>query len=340
MKKTIITYLFIVTLPCIIYSQVNNTSKKTGTYRIMFYNTENYFDANYDSTLNYNEFTPGGNLHWTNKKYLKKRNNIFKVIKAVGGWKPITLIGLVELENDFVINDLVNNTPLAKNGYKYIHYESDDFRGIDVALIYDSTNFKLLHSQKVVIHDPNNTNFTTRDMLYAVGIIGTDTLHVIVNHWTSRYRGYLESEPLRVLESKILIQLTDSICASTVNANILLMGDFNDNPDNHSMLLLTGNTICKFNNIKLLNGNPDVSGTLKYKSNWSNFDQLLVSNPMLKGSNGIKCSSEGHVFDADFLLEPDLKYFGLKTNRTNIGFKYHGGFSDHLPVYIDIEVGM
>jgi len=90
--------------------------------------------------------------------------------------------------------------------------------------------------------------------------------------------------------------------------------------------------------MNLLATNPDVEGTLKYKSNWFNFDQILISQSILTNSNGITCSHNGHIFDADYLLESDSKYFGLKTNRTNIGFKYHGGFSDHLPVYIDLSV--
>lgn len=303
----------------------------------MFYNVENFFDAVHDSTLAYNEFTPYGDLHWTNSKYIKKRNNIYKVIKAVGGWSPVALIGLVEVENEFVVSDLTNGTPLALEGYEYVHYESGDFRGIDVALIYHPASFALLHSEKVVIRDPQNPGFTTRDMLYAVGLMGGDTLHVVVNHWTSRYRGYLESEPLRMLAARTLMRLTDSICAANKNANILLMGDFNDDPGNKSMQLIVNAGICGFDNLKLINSNPGVTGTLKYKSNWSCFDQILVSAPLPKGTNGLQCSPRAHVFDAGFLLEPDLKYFGLKTNRTNIGFKYHGGFSDHLPVYIDIN---
>jgi predicted extracellular nuclease len=323
-------------LPIISFSQNDNYKNSADYYRIMFYNVENYFDAVHDTSLAYNEFTPNGDLHWTNNKYIKKRNNIYKVIKAVGGWGKVALIGLVEVENEFVISDLISNTPLAKEGYDYVHYESNDFRGIDVALLYLKSNFKILFSEKVVIRNPQNPNFTTRDMLYVKGILGNDTVHVIVNHWTSRYRGYLESEPLRMLASKRLIRLTDSICKTNTKANILLMGDFNDNPDNKSIQLIKNSDNCNFKNIELISTNPEVNGTLKYKSNWSNFDQFLISNSLLSGSNGIECLKKGHIFDADFLLEKDLKYFGLKTNRTNIGFKYHGGFSDHLPIYIDV----
>jgi len=324
----------VIALPLLSYTQANTIDH--NHFRVMFYNVENYFDANYDSTLAYNEFTPLGDLHWTDKKYIKKRNNIYKVIKAVGEWNPIALVGLVEIENELVISDLINNTPLIKDGYSYIHFESKDFRGIDVALLYHKASFKVLYSDKIEILDPTNPSFTTRDMLYAKGLLDNDTLHVIVSHWTSRYRGYLESEPFRLLASQKLISLTDSICRTNKNANILLMGDFNDNPENKSMQSITNNSLCGFINTELVNSNPNVKGTLKYKGIWSNFDQILISNSLQTGANGIICSSEGHIFDANYLLEQDSKYFGLKTNRTNIGFKYHGGFSDHLPIYIDI----
>lgn len=337
LRSTIIIIFFFALLPFVCYSQIEDGENSDYQYRIMFYNVENYFDANYDSSRTYNEFTPNGDLHWTNSKYIKKRNNIYKVIKAVGGWRPVTLIGLAEIENEFVISDLIRSTPLAKEGYKYVHYESDDFRGIDVALIYRNESFSLLHSARVVIRDPENPDFTTRDMLYVVGLLGADTLHVIVNHWTSRYRGYLESEPLRMLASRKLKSLTDSICAGNENANIILMGDFNDNPENKSIQLLTNPTVCRLDNLELISSNSAVTGTLKYRSNWLDFDQVLVTNSLLVGTNGLRCSPHAQIFDADFLLEPDINYLGLKTNRTNIGFKYHGGFSDHLPIYLDIN---
>ncbi len=336
MKRLIIAFLMAFILQMISYSQNNNNNDDLDHYRIMFYNVENYFDAVHDSSLAYNEFTPHGDLHWTNNKYIKKRNNIYKVIKAVGGWGKVSLIGLVEVENEFVISDLVNNTPLAREGYAYVHYESNDFRGIDVALLYLTSNFKLLDSEKVVIYNPQNPNFTTRDILYVKGILGNDTIHVIVNHWTSRYRGYLESEPLRILASNRLTRLTDSIYNTNAKANIFLMGDFNDNPDNKSMQLITSNQKCNFRNIELTSTNPEVKGTLKYKSNWSNFDQFIISSSLSSCLNGFECPQQGHIFDAEYLLESDSKYFGIKTNRTNIGFKYHGGFSDHLPIYIDV----
>ena len=336
-KTILIVFINIILIQGICFSQSENIDDSEENFRIMFYNVENHFDAKVDSSRSYNEFTPNGELHWTNSKYEKKRNNIYKVIKAVGGWIPVTMIGLVEIENEFVISDLINGTPLSRDGYKFVHYESKDFRGIDVALIYKSDDFTVLHSEKVVISDPQNPDFTTRDMLYVKGLLVADTIHVVVNHWTSRYRGYLESEPLRILAAQTLLRLTDSICSLNKNANILLMGDFNDNPENRSMQLIINSTDCRFDNLKMLNSNANVLGTLKYQGNWSRFDQILVANSLFVGTNGLQCEPYAHIFDAEYLLETDSKYLGLKTNRTNIGFKYHGGFSDHLPVFIDVK---
>lgn len=302
----------------------------------MFYNTENYFDADHDSSITYNEFTPDGNLHWTKSKYINKRNSIYKVIKAVGGWNSVTLVGLAEIENSFVLSDLINNTLLVKEDYKVVHFESNDFRGIDVALLYNSKRFSLIHAEKIVIRDPHNTNFTTRDILYVKGLLETDTLHVFVNHWTSRYRGYLESEPYRLLASKALLYLTDSICANHENANIVLMGDFNDSPKNKSLKLITGTQLCGFDNIEPISSISEMRGTLKYNGNWLNFDQFFVTSSLSNGTNGLKCSSPAYIYDAEFLLEVDQQHLGMKPHRTNIGFKYNGGTSDHLPIFFDL----
>lgn len=318
-------------------SQDNSDLCIDKRHRVMFYNVENHFDYLFDSTLIYNEYTPEGDLHWTKSKYLKKRNNIYKVINAVGGWEPVSLIGLAEIENEFVVDDLIKGTPLSKQGYRYIHHESKDKRGIDVALIYNSNLFTVISHKPVSINDPSNPKFTTRDMLYVAGILGNDTVHVFVVHWTSRYRGLVESQPLRILASQKLLEITDSICSVNDSAFIILMGDFNDNPENESMTMIPEFSRCGFTNMEVHNTNKYVDGTLKYKHQWYHFDQILLSNSLLRRSR-LKCDSIVLAFDADFLLVPDKKFMGYKTNRTNIGFKYNGGFSDHLPVYFDIVV--
>ena len=308
------------------------------SHRIVFYNLENYFDAKFDSTTSYNEFTPDGQLHWTEKKYQAKRAHIFQVLTAIAKWEPISLMGFVEIENAFVLQDLINSTPLSRENYRLVHFESDDYRGIDVGLIYHADRFKLLSSQKISVNDPDDPTFTTRDILYVKGMLSDDTLHVFVNHWVSRWRGMMESQYLRILCAKTLKKVIDSVCALNPDANILAMGDFNDNPYDNSILTLTeaAENYPLFN-LTLKPSNKEVKGTLKYGSEWSYFDQFLVSAALLSDKTNLILKSEsGSVFDAPFLLEKDEKHLGVKPKRTHIGFKYNGGFSDHLPIFIDI----
>jgi predicted extracellular nuclease len=317
---------------------VSTTTQNARIHRIMFYNVENFFDAETDTSLSYNEFTPEGNLHWTTRKVEAKRKALYKVITAVGEWSSPTIIGMVEVENETVLQDLLHQTPLGRKGYKIIHFDSPDFRGIDAAMLY-SPDFNLIAAHPVKIIDPQDPDFTTRDMLYVKGLLETDTFHIIVNHWTSRYRGLLESNPKRLLQSELLLRLTDSICAINPNANLILMGDFNDSPNNESMVNLVENgRLCKLINLPLKISNNEVKGTLKYQGKWDIFDQLLVSQNLVSKSSAIQVmDSTGHVFSADFILEKDNKFGGSKPFRTNVGFTYHGGFSDHLPVFIDLK---
>ena len=327
MKKltSIILLLFVISE---LYSQ------NTKTLRAVFYNVENYFDNNADSTREYNEFTSDGNLRWTYGKFLKKRNSLYKTIAAVGEWHDIILVGLAEVENAYVINDLIHNTPLSALNLEYCHFDSNDHRGIDAALLYNTSYFELIYSEPITLSNPSDTSYVTRDIIYAKGLFGEDTLHVLVNHWTSRYRGLLESDPLRMIASMKLGNVVDSIFMNDPNANLIIMGDFNDNRDDESMTHLMENR--DLTNLNLVPQFNNVAGTLKYQHSWYQFDQIIVSQSIITGKSGIKSSTGAVIFDPDFLLEYDEKYLGYKPFRTNIGFRYNGGFSDHLPIYLDM----
>lgn len=309
-------------------------------HRIVFYNVENFFDAETDTTIAYNEFTPDGEIHWTVKKYKEKQKRVFQALTALAEWKPLALMGFVEIENRLVLQELLNNTPLGRENYQIVHFDSDDYRGIDVGLLYHPDKFELLHAHKIAVIDPKDADFKTRDILYVKGILLVDTLHVFVNHWVSRWRGMMESQYLRVLCSETLKKVSDSICQQNPNANVLLMGDFNDNPEDRSILnLKKGSEKCKFKSVDLKHVNKEVKGTLKYRSEWSYFDQFLASTALFYGHSKLKLKpNSGLVFDAPFLLEKDEKHLGVKPKRTNIGYKYNGGFSDHLPIIVDIIV--
>lgn len=306
-------------------------------YRAAFWNIENYFDSFTDSTSNYTEFNYDGDRHWNYDKYESKRTAIYKTIIAMGEWQPLSILGLAEIENEFVLRDLLANTPLKSMGYRIVHYESDDNRGIDVGLLYHPSQFEVLFSKKMIIRDKENPDFRTRDILYVKGLMGYDTLHVFINHWPSRYRGYMNSEPLRLLASGILKNATDSICLLNSGAAILIMGDFNDRAENESVRRLSNEDFsCQLFLLSLNCSNKDVKGTIKYQGKWDYFDHILVSKKLLEFKSGLVIRKESAtIFAPDFLLEKDEKFAGIKPKRAFIGFKYNGGISDHLPVYVD-----
>jgi len=318
-------------------------SQTEESYKVMFYNVENLFDT-FDDTLKKDEdFLPKGNHFWNNYKYYTKLNQVYKVIMAVGEWNPPAIIGLCEIENRKVIDDLTNKTPLVKFQYKIVHKESPDRRGIDVGFLYREELFTPITSEFLPINFPNNPKSKTRDILYVKGITNTsDTLHVFVNHWPSRWGGQLESEERRVYVASVLKSKADSIFNKNTNSNIIITGDFNDYPDNKSIkeILSANQNFDSISNNQLYNLSTHLFktkniGTHKYQGEWGVLDQFIVSGNLLNSNNSIYTSTEQvYIFNKEFLLEPDKSYFGFKPNRTYIGFKYNGGYSDHLPTYL------
>ena len=313
-----------------LFSQTEDLSGQ-DSYRFVFYNVENYFDPYPDTLVPYDEFDPGGVRGWSSKKYLAKRDNIYKTLAALGEWEMPALVAFAEIENQKVIESLLE-TPLGEGNYGIIHRDSPDERGIDVGLIYARAVMVPLTTKFYRIALPDTAN-TTRDILYVKFLLAGDTLHFFVNHWPSRYGGLLETEAGRLVASQVLRSITDSVCAVGYDPKILVMGDFNDNPDDKSIrALTTGGCLLP---LQVKSKNPNVKGTYKYRMNWENFDQVMVSNGLISGILRLQ-KPQYQIFDGDFLLENDEKYQGLKPKRTYSGFKYTGGFSDHLPVYVDI----
>ena len=310
----------------------------------MFYNSENLFDIYNDSLTNDDEFTPEGERKWNNYRFYKKLNNLSKVIIGIGEWNPPSVIGFCEVENRFVLNKLIYETPLKNFDYKIIHFESPDRRGIDVAMLYRKSRFEPVFYCPVPIQFPDNPESKTRDILYVKGVLGgMDTVHFFVSHWPSRYGGYEDSKPRRMFVASVLRSKVDSIYNAVQNPNIIIMGDFNDEPWDESIQnelkaksdtisLRTDELVSLMGLLKNLK-----TGTNKYQAEWSVIDQLIVSGNLLRGNNPIQVSKEGaRIFQSSFLLEEDETHLGYKLNRTYIGPVYHGGFSDHLPVYLDL----
>lgn len=343
-----ITYFYrflkarLILLALILFSsliQAQDTAQIKG-FRLMFYNVENYFDSFDDSLTLDNEFLPHGLRNWDYKRFVQKRNNIYKTIMAVGTWEPPAIIGLCEIENRFVLNQLVYETPFAQFDYRIIHEESPDRRGIDVALLFNPKIFEVLDHKAIHIVFPFAKESTTRDILYVKGIVHRDTLHIFVNHWPSRYGGELSSEPRRIYVAEQLSNFIDQILAQNENAAILVMGDFNDFPYNKSIQeVLLSKKNAEIPPLVNLMPQPNTKlGTHKYQGDWGILDQIMVSRVLLVQDKSIFVAGETQIFDADFLLQDDAKFLGKMPFRTFSGMKYLGGFSDHLPIYIDFHL--
>lgn len=310
----------------------------------MFYNVENLFDTDDDSTTIDEEFLPKGDRFWTNKKFYLKLNRISQVIMAAGQGNLPTLIGLSEIENQKVLDLLIYKTPLGNLGYKIVHQESPDRRGIDVALLYRKDLFTPIHYRTYSVKNPNDDQFKTRDILYLTGITGADTLHLFVNHWPSKYGGVLETKPLRALAASTLRIAIDSILQSNKNSKVIIMGDFNDSPFDESMTkyLRALEPMDSIQNQEIYNlayrKAKENKGSNKYQGKWELIDQIIVSGALLTAKHGLYTNLESfQIFDAPFLLEEDKNYLGNKPFRTYLGFRYNNGFSDHLPVLLDLK---
>lgn len=306
----------------------------------MFYNAENFFDCVNDSLTNDDEFTPDGTRRWHWKRFQEKADRMAKVILAAGKWNAPVIVGLCEIENLFVLEYLVKKTAISKLNYKVIHKDSPDIRGIDVALLYRPELFKPVSYEAIAVVDSLDPSFHTRDILQVSGIInGCDTLHVFVNHWPSRYGGIMETKAYRKLAAEKLKTAVVRINSRFRNAKIICLGDFNDNPLNESLAEVLNSKLSDNPDIpdELINLSGEwLSGeiqTLKNQYSWDVFDQIIVSDHVLRGTSCCY-SIRAEIFHSEFLLEPDVKFGGLKPRRTYVGFTFQNGFSDHLPVLL------
>lgn len=333
------------------------------SFRVMEWNLENLFDTQHDTLKNDYEFLPDAIRHWNYTRYKKKLVDIARVITAVGEWTPPALVGLCEIENDSVLRDLTQRSPLKELGYRYVITHSPDQRGIDVALLYQRDVFKLISSQSVTI-PPFKQNRPTRDLLYVSGLLLTgDTLDVIVCHFPSRSGGAKESEPYRLQTAQILHTTADSILFNRQHPQLIIMGDFNDYPTNKSIRevlnaqeppissanTVTSNNSSTFSKVPISpkklyhllarKAKSHDFGSYKYHGEWGLLDHLIVSGTLLNKESDFYTSEEkAQIFRVPFLLTKDKKYGDDEPFRTYKGMKYQGGISDHLPIYTDFEL--
>lgn len=319
-----------------------NAMPPRGDYRIMFYNVENLFDVIDDEATDDDDFTPEGKVHWNYNAYRQKINRIAQVIVAVGQGEIPDMVGLCEVENKRVLRDLVNHPLLRRHHYEIIHFDSPDVRGIDVALLYKNMAFELLSSKPIPVTFEDPKERKTRDILYAKCINHMkDTLHVFVNHWSSKYGGVLETVHKRQKAARILRYHTDSLFYGSKDANVLVLGDLNTTVDSGILTKELGvdnvyEISCKeglYNLSYIWNTLP--YGTYKHKGVWQSIDHIIVSRGLLCSKPLYTSLQDVHIFYIPFLLEKDNEG-GFKPFRTHIGLRNNNGFSDHLPIFIDL----
>lgn len=326
--------------------------KDSLTLRVMSYNVENLFDYEHDNLKDDSEFLPDADRRWNRKKYKRKLNAIACVITAVGEWEAPALVGLCEVENERALTDLTKRSKLRRQGYRFVMTDSPDERGIDVALLYQPGSFRLVETQFIPVILPSKDDRPTRDILHAVGQLqNLDTLDVFVCHFPSRSGGDKETEPKRMAAAHILKHAVDSLETTRQDAKIIIMGDFNDYPENRSIReglevedaypALSSYDARKL--YHLLAGNArgrNDYGSYRYRGEWGFLDHMIVTGNLLQASSSLyTVPGKADVYRAKFLLIPDTRYGGELPFRNYSGVTYSKkGYSDHLPIYADFRL--
>lgn len=316
-----------------------------STLCVGFYNLENLFDTIVDpdtSLILRDEFTPLAEKKYNTQRYYQKLTNMARVISDMA--KSDTpdgpaVIGVCEVENRRVLEDLVKMPAIASRKYSIVHFDSPDERGIDVALLYQEKYFKPSASSTHSVIDPDDKSFHTRDQLLVSGKLLGEDFHFMVAHWPSRRGGEVKSQPFRMLAAKKATQLMDSLHKVNPMAKMIYMGDLNDDPVNASIVEIIKPVSSVDQAQKGGYYNPmrqlfdDGKGTLSYKGKWNLFDQFICSSALVMPElSGMKIK-EARIMKSEYLLNPPGEYEGQPL-RTYAGSKWLNGFSDHLPVYL------
>lgn len=313
-------------------------SPNSDTHTIAFYNTENLFDHINDPLIMDTDFLEKTAKKWNKERYETKIYKTGKAISKIGFkelQKPPALIGLAEVENDKVLTDLIQSKHLKDYNYRFVHYNSPDERGIDVALVYDKNSFSLEASESMTLFVESEVGVRdyTRDILKVSGYLRDEKIHILVNHWPSRHQQSDRTGHKRMFAAQRVIELINEIKEVDAEAKIIVMGDFNDNPKNESIQYLKSEQQL-YNPMETLLSYTRGSANHNYK--WILFDQiLLTSNMIAPGQKGLEFV-KADIFDDTFLTQFDGKYKG-QPFRTYVGKKYKGGYSDHFPVYIQLQ---
>lgn len=335
--------LVLLTLLC---AETFSQELESSPVSVMFYNTGNFFHPSDDPLTDDDDFTPEGVMRWTWLRYRKKISSVYRTIVAAGGWSPPAIVAFCEVENKKVLDDLIYGTYLSKFNYAVLHRDSPDRRGIDVCLIYRKDLLDVLGCSWHYLQDTASVENPTREVLYASFRTMADTIHLIVNHWPSRRGGVLAAAGLREDIMKTVRGLSDSVsCSYDGKAKIIITGDFNAVPDDKIMQSLVkgegmeeGNCGSRLVNLSET-GPGEVEGTYRYKGLWETIDQFIVSEWMIECGTGLAADSDSFsVVCPGFLLGKDPVYPGVSPFATFRGYDYQEGYSDHLPVMLELRV--
>jgi hypothetical protein len=339
MKKA----LTVITL-CFIHMLAFAQKKEFTPVVISFYNLENFYDTVNNTMVNDEEFLPNGPRNYNSDIYWDKVNKLATVISQIGteiNPDGPAILGVAEVENDTVLNDLVHNKLIEKRGYRIVHYDSRDVRGIDVGLLYNPKYFHVLASDKLFVQLPGGSKdaYFTRDVLWVKGQLGDEIIHIYVNHWPSRVGGEVRSAPARAAAAMVCKHHMDSIAKADGYQKVIIMGDLNDDPTSASVAEVLG---AKEKPEQVHEGglfNPWIElykkgiGTLAYQNVWGLFDQIMISYPWLDKKQKGFFYYQQHIFNREYMVENKGSYKGYPM-RTWDGNTYRGGYSDHFPTYL------
>ncbi len=333
-------FLLLIAVSFFVYScNTAQDVKCKKSFLIVNYNVENLFDTIDDPNKIDESFLPEGKKEWTSKRYSDKLQKLAYVIQQIDMKQMPDVVGLVEIENLTVLEDLISQKELKKAKYKIIHHEGPDARGIDCALLYKPKTFEPIKTTFYKVEMEDNKHFKTREIVYVKGKVkkANDEIHIFINHWPSRRGGEEKSAPKRALAAQVLRNAVDSILATDAMAKIIIMGDFNDETDNKSITEVLG-ALNAIDNTPLYNMSASLDeqniGTYHYwkTKKWTMLDQIITSPGLIRSKTGLIATEfKMKIFNPDWLMHTDKK--GAKTPSKTYGKGYYGGYSDHLPIY-------
>jgi len=310
---------------------------------VAHYNVENLFDTINDPAINDEEFLPNTEKKWNSERYHKKLDQLAEVIASINQGKGPDFLGLCEVENEGVVADLARQKRLKKQKYQYVHHDSPDARGIDVAFMYRKGQLKNVSSRTAFLYDPEEPKFRSRDILVVNGTLKNgQQAFFLINHWPSRVGGQKKSEPKRMLAARLARSVYDSIRVVQPQAAVFILGDLNDEATDISVyeVLRTDSATTGqgdlYNPFYLLGRKGD--GSIVYQKKYQLIDHIIISSSSLGAGAKVRfVEGSAGVHKPDFLRETTEKYEGNPW-RTYAGKNYLGGYSDHFPVYLQIEL--